>query len=565
MLATTFSCPDCGAVLKLANPVPAGKKIKCPKCNTVFPAPAGDPPPSAVRPSEDAGVPARTKPGRQDAIRDDYEPVRSRGKAAGKPREEDYDRDDEEDREDEDVPRPRKKSKGKAAQKGGKGLMIGVIIGLVVLLLGGAACALWVWPGFLKSSLPAAPANVDLAAFLPENAEGVVGVDVATADSQLQSNFGLNLDQAVKLPKQILPQGLADALKLSEKAVFASEKGGEGLTIVLKTKERYKQDDMAKTFGITSKPVKDSGPVYYKMNVDTSILRGQGGMAGGQGGMAGARGMGGGQAGMAGARGMGGMAGARGMGGGQAGMAGARGMGGAQGMGGMGGARGMAGMGGAQGMGGGMAGMVGGMLPQWSLGMPNDRVLVMTRLPGNKLETLISSPDPKSKLSSQLATAVKNVQDAPVWFAQAISSTDREELLKKLPEVSKDMPVLKPLINPEGGGESPLKQIAALQGKITFPGNDVEVSLGTVFTDEISATRMRDGLKKILGQGKEILASLKAMPDMKKSLAQLEGDVNELLSKLDPKAAGTVCEVSIKFSKAQIDKVKALATAGQPK
>ena len=35
-----YPCPECGAQLRPANAVPAGKKLRCPKCETVF-APAG--------------------------------------------------------------------------------------------------------------------------------------------------------------------------------------------------------------------------------------------------------------------------------------------------------------------------------------------------------------------------------------------------------------------------------------------------------------------------------------------------------------------------------------------
>lgn len=31
-----YTCPECNAVLKRAEPLPAGKKIKCPSCGTVF-------------------------------------------------------------------------------------------------------------------------------------------------------------------------------------------------------------------------------------------------------------------------------------------------------------------------------------------------------------------------------------------------------------------------------------------------------------------------------------------------------------------------------------------------
>src|ERR687888_56498 len=35
-----YPCPECGAQLRPANPVAAGKKLRCPKCGTVFPVPA---------------------------------------------------------------------------------------------------------------------------------------------------------------------------------------------------------------------------------------------------------------------------------------------------------------------------------------------------------------------------------------------------------------------------------------------------------------------------------------------------------------------------------------------
>jgi Leucine-rich repeat (LRR) protein len=40
MSSSSFSCPSCAAVLIFSGEAPAGKEIKCPKCATVFPAPA---------------------------------------------------------------------------------------------------------------------------------------------------------------------------------------------------------------------------------------------------------------------------------------------------------------------------------------------------------------------------------------------------------------------------------------------------------------------------------------------------------------------------------------------
>src|SRR5262245_39705804 len=53
-MAVTYTCPNpsCGAALKTPNPVPAGRRVKCPKCEEPFiPVPAEDEAP----PKADAG------------------------------------------------------------------------------------------------------------------------------------------------------------------------------------------------------------------------------------------------------------------------------------------------------------------------------------------------------------------------------------------------------------------------------------------------------------------------------------------------------------------------------
>src|SRR5438046_963439 len=40
MLATKVACPRCGAGLKSAQPLPAGKSVKCPKCGVPFTVPS---------------------------------------------------------------------------------------------------------------------------------------------------------------------------------------------------------------------------------------------------------------------------------------------------------------------------------------------------------------------------------------------------------------------------------------------------------------------------------------------------------------------------------------------
>jgi hypothetical protein len=56
MADITYKCPKCSATLKPGRPIPAGKKIKCPKCENIFAPDAG--------PKEKAA--ATTKPSAED-------------------------------------------------------------------------------------------------------------------------------------------------------------------------------------------------------------------------------------------------------------------------------------------------------------------------------------------------------------------------------------------------------------------------------------------------------------------------------------------------------------------
>jgi hypothetical protein len=148
-MAFSVSCPLCRAILKSANPIPAGKKVKCPKCATAFEAPAmedatavstlpmpasaaasknlGDDVPEIDVPAEDDETPARLE---ND---DDSEPRRKRDSRDENSREEDDEPQDEE-------PRRGKRKK----QKSGKGMfmLLGGFAGAGLLLfVGCAGCA----------------------------------------------------------------------------------------------------------------------------------------------------------------------------------------------------------------------------------------------------------------------------------------------------------------------------------------------------------------------------------------------------------------------------------------
>src|SRR5205823_3907006 len=56
MRGSTFCCPGCNALMKSAAPVPAGKRVQCGKCGTVFVTPQ-DAIRTAPRPSQSVARP----------------------------------------------------------------------------------------------------------------------------------------------------------------------------------------------------------------------------------------------------------------------------------------------------------------------------------------------------------------------------------------------------------------------------------------------------------------------------------------------------------------------------
>src|SRR5262245_39574900 len=63
MVTRAVACPSCDAKLRVPGTVPAGKRIKCPKCETAFsPPPVGEPTAPADEVDSRDDRPARRKP-----------------------------------------------------------------------------------------------------------------------------------------------------------------------------------------------------------------------------------------------------------------------------------------------------------------------------------------------------------------------------------------------------------------------------------------------------------------------------------------------------------------------
>jgi hypothetical protein len=89
-----YPCPECGSRLRPKNPVPPGKKLRCPKCEAVF-APTGKakaataaaPPLAQPAPEQEAesyGLVQREEVQNEDATRAAFDPIKNRFKLSAR-------------------------------------------------------------------------------------------------------------------------------------------------------------------------------------------------------------------------------------------------------------------------------------------------------------------------------------------------------------------------------------------------------------------------------------------------------------------------------------------------
>jgi hypothetical protein len=212
MATTAFNCPGCRVLLKPTTPVPAGKKIKCPKCGAVFTVtvksstgaggpdkkrpPAPDPLPTA-EPLPDEGnwevlegeevekeepaapVRARCRAAEEDLDEEDEEavPVRRRSPRRAKLEDE---ADDEEDESDDDWEEedegPRRPS---SSRKAGRSIVLTILIATLVTGLaavGGIGGTIW-W--YLNRDRNRGTGKEVPLAFVPSDSSAVMGMDIA--------------------------------------------------------------------------------------------------------------------------------------------------------------------------------------------------------------------------------------------------------------------------------------------------------------------------------------------------------------------------------------------------
>jgi hypothetical protein len=244
--------------LRLSQPVAPGKKVKCPKCETVFAAPDEEPSDrTAVRDESEPERPRRRRADLDDDPVDDYPDRADRTRVRNRRTADEYAARAEQDHRDddeEDLPRRRRPKRKQTANS--NGLMAGILIGGVILLLGAGAIAAWVWPGFLRwGGVPAGTGNEDLLAYVPADYPFFMGADIDQLQAELGNAFPLNQWGAIN--QASMPDKMLFAMKFLPPFSFE-------MVMVMRTKVAYKEEDMRKSFQGTERQTAH-GKVYYKV------------------------------------------------------------------------------------------------------------------------------------------------------------------------------------------------------------------------------------------------------------------------------------------------------------
>lgn len=248
-MAIAFACPSCGKKFKVEDGM-AGRKGKCPGCDTTFQIPGVAPAPRTV-------VPTKTAPSRRPVDDDDEGPppprVRPEGrrpphdeKEKDRARDEDRPRrglvdEDERDEEEDDRPRRRRRKK---KQKSATGLIIGIVAGALGLL---AVAGVSIW---LLTRSGGSGGVADDLKYLPDHCETFFTFNIESlTTSDLYKRLGQETAVLKEADQQIL-QGLALSMAdLQRITTGGSFSGGSGITVYRCKKPITLNEVLAKSSG----------------------------------------------------------------------------------------------------------------------------------------------------------------------------------------------------------------------------------------------------------------------------------------------------------------------------
>jgi uncharacterized protein YkwD len=145
--------------------------------------------------------------------------------------------------------------------------------------------------------------------------------------------------------------------------------------------------------------------------------------------------------------------------------------------------------------------------------VPNDRIVILTTLTGQKLESLVKADGRKPLLNPEAVTMVRKVEKGQVWLALPLDEAARAELKKSLEPAATDAPPdAKPFFDAVAKARGFTLWGALEEGKF-------KIAVGLDLTEDQPAKDLTAALQKLWDDGlktklteKEVIATLEKLP-----------------------------------------------------
>jgi uncharacterized protein YkwD len=175
--------------------------------------------------------------------------------------------------------------------------------------------------------------------------------------------------------------------------------------------------------------------------------------------------------------------------------------------------------------------------------MPNDRIIILTSLPDEKLDPLLSAKSNQPAVAPDLVSMVRKIDQNHIWLAMAIDDGMRRELQQNLPQLAAQAP-------PEVQAAVPaLSQARGLAIWGGLEGNQIKLNVGVNCANGNHAEQLKVSLDHVWN---EYVKKMAGQPPFSEQIATLppylQTTVKEILQGTQISRNDTMAQVTIKVS-----------------
>lgn len=184
------------------------------------------------------------------------------------------------------------------------------------------------------------------------------------------------------------------------------------------------------------------------------------------------------------------------------------------------------------------------------LALPNNRVVIWATAGAKaELDAILSSDGNAPRISGDLLTQVRNVENNPGWVVGTISGMLKEQICKIKAEELGPLNFLAPAI-------APLQNAKLASASVGFSGKNLKFALSVTCANDADAV----ALKNAVGQVKLALGLVSLLPIPKEAAKIVKSFTDDMTKNFQVQNQGPVASASLELSEATLEEAKGLAT-----